>query len=232
MSPEKRTRLPRPALWVAAPSFAVALAVLALGQFSLPIALIVALAGAALVGSFAEARLARIIASIRKIAGGDRYTSLPQLIGDGAIQSFGETAETMRRALIEADTVSVDQLRRETEARLHHAGRLFFTGSFRRAVEDVVNAFTSAGERIRGTAAELAQSNREMAQQVTASSDATQQAAEDVAGVAHVARDLQALAIDSGRQVEEARSATEHTTSELARADETMRVLGVAAGRI
>ncbi|HKA77015.1 MAG TPA: transporter substrate-binding protein [Pseudolabrys sp.] len=229
-----RPRFPRPALWIAAPTFVVsvgAIACLYLWPGS-PAALAVALTGAFAVGCFAEHRLARIIASISKIAGGDRYTSLPELIGDGALQSFGETAEHIRTALIQADTLSVDQRRRETEARLHHAGRLFFTGNFRHAIDKVVNAFTNAGERIRGTAAELAQSNRQMAQQVMESSNAAAQAAEDVAGVAAAARDVQALTINSGRQIDEARAASKRTTTELARADETMRNLGLAAGRI
>jgi len=230
----RRPRFPRPALWIAAPTFAVSVAAiscLALWPGSAA-AWVVALVGACGVGCFAEHRLARIIDSISKIARGDRYTSLPELIGDGALQSFGVTAEHVRTALIQADTLAVDQLRRETEARLHHAGRLFFTGNFRHGIDKVVNAFTSAGERIRGTAAKLAQSNHQMAKQVQESANAAARAAEDVAGVAAAARDVQTLAIDSGQQIDEARAATKRTTSELARADETMRNLGLAAGRI
>ncbi len=232
MPPHSRHRFPRPALWIALPVFFVsAIAVAAFSLWpSVPVALALAALGALIVGCFAEARLAEIIASIGKIAAGDRYTNLPELIGDGAIQEFGATAETIRGALIEADTLVVDRGRRETEARLHHAGRQFFTGSFRRAIDDVVNAFTSAGERISGTAEELTQSNRLMAQQVSASAAA--QAAEDVAGVASAARDVQALVVDSGRQVEATRAATQRTVSELARADETMRNLDGAANRI
>ena len=234
MSPHSRSRLPRPALWVAVPVFGVAaLGIGAAGVGTPPVAaLALAALGALAVGTFAETRLTRIIVSIGKIAGGDRYTSLPERIGDGALQDFGLTAETIRKALIEADTVAVDQRRRETEARLHHAGRLFFTGSFRKGIDEVVSAFTSAGERIRGTAADLAQSNRQMAKQVTESSDAAAKAALDVAGVATAARDVQQLAIDTGRHVEEARAAGRRTSSELARADETMRNLGAAATRI
>ena len=40
------------------------------------------------------------------------------------------------------------------------------------------------------------------------------------------------MAVNSGRHVEEARAATKRTVTELARADETMRNLGAAAGRI
>src|SRR5580704_7637760 len=137
MSSPRRQPIPRPALWIAVPTFAVSLAVAGALQAGLFAALIVGLVGAAFVGVFAERRLTRIISSIDRIARGDRYTSLPDLVGDGAIQKFAGTAETVRAALIEADTVSVDQLRRETEARLHHAGRLFFTGNFRQAVEEV-----------------------------------------------------------------------------------------------
>ena len=185
MSQNSRSRLPRPALWIAVPVFGVGAIAVAATKAGAPpyLALVLAALGALAVGAFAESRLARIIASIGKIAGGDRYTSLPERIGDGALQTFGAMAETIRRALIEADTVAVDQRRSETEARLHHAGRQFFTGSFRKGIDEVVAAFTSAGERIRGTAAALAQSNRQMAQQVSQSSQATAQAAEDVAGV-------------------------------------------------
>ncbi|MEI9804469.1 MAG: transporter substrate-binding protein [Pseudolabrys sp.] len=214
------------------PTLIVSLAAVAASYAGSIAAIVVAFLGAAAVGIFAERRLARIISSIDRIARGDRYTTLPQLFGDGALQEFSGTAETVRAALIEADTVTVDQLRRETEARLHHAGRLFFTGNFRHAVEEVVTAFTNAGERIRGTAAELVQSNKHMAQQVTEASDAAAQAAEDVAGVAAAARDVEMLVMNSAQQVDDARAATKRTTSELARADATMRTLSGAAQRI
>jgi len=232
MSPPPGSKLPRPALWIAVPTFVVSLAVAVALKAGLFAAIFVGVIGAALVGVFAEARLACIIASIDRIARGDRYTSLPQLIGDGSIQQFADTAETMRAALIEADTMAVDQGRRETEARLHHAGRLFFTGQFRRAVEEVVNTFTSAGERIRRTATELGESNRDMAQQVTLASDAAAQAAKNVAGVAAAAREVETLVMNSAQQVIEARAATRRTTSELSRADATMRTLAEAAQRI
>jgi urea transport system substrate-binding protein len=234
MPTHRRSPIPRPALWIAIPAFVVSAAAVTAYSFwpSVVAALALGALGALAVGCFAEARLSAIIAAIGKIAAGDRYTNLPELVGDGAIQEFAATAETIRGALIAADTLTIDQRRRETEARLHHAGRVFFTGSFRGNVDDVVNAFTKAGERIRGTAAELAQSNSDMARQVTASSDSAARAAEDVAGVAAVARDVQMLAVDSGRQVEEARAANKRTVSELARADETMRNLGLAAGHI
>src|SRR5487761_2130271 len=116
MTPPRRMTFTRPALWIAVPTFIVSIAVAASLQAGLTAALVVSLIGAAFVGAFAEARLAHILSSIDRIARGDRYTSLPELVGDGAIQQFAGTAETVRAALIEADTLTVDQLRRETEA--------------------------------------------------------------------------------------------------------------------
>ena len=71
-----------------------------------------------------------------------------------------------------------------------------------------------------------------MTQQVTLASDAAAQAADEVAGVAAAARDVEALVMNSAQQIDEARAASQRTISELARADETMRNLGIAAGRI
>src|SRR5487761_2527350 len=84
MSPHSRSRLPRPALWVAVPVFGVAaLGIGAAGVGTPPVAaLALAALGAPAVGTFTETRLTRIIVSIGKIAGGDRYTSLPERIGD------------------------------------------------------------------------------------------------------------------------------------------------------
>jgi len=234
MPSRSRLRFPRPALWVFIPVFGASAVIVATMIFwpSAIVGLSLGFAAAVVIGSFAEYRLTRITTSIAAIAAGDRYTSLPDVFCDGALRAFGETAETVRGALIHADTLAVDQRRRETEARLHHAGRQFFTAGFRRGVDEVVNAFTSAGERIRGTAAKLAQSNAEMARQVMESSAAAAQAAQEVAEVAEAAREVRSLTVDSERQVAEARAATQRTLTELARADETMRNLGLAAGRI
>ena len=78
MSPQRRTTITRPALWIAVPTFVVSLAVAASLKAGVLAALVVGLIGAGLVGAFAEARLARIISSIDRIARGDRYTSLPE----------------------------------------------------------------------------------------------------------------------------------------------------------
>lgn len=229
MPRQKPATFPRPALWIALPVlFVTAIAAFISGWAGLAIGI----AGSLVVGYYAERRLSRVIAAIDKIAGGDRYTSLPQLVGDGSIQAFGETAETVRTALLEADTLVVDRNRRETEARLHHAGRVFFTGSFRRGVDDVLHRFTSSSQRIRDTAAQLAESNRHMASQVTKSSNATAEAAERVTRVATAARDAQLMAIHSGDQISQAREAAEKTMMELSRADDTMRELALAGSRI
>src|SRR4051812_40279832 len=102
-----RRPVPRPALWIAAPTFIVSLVVAASVHAGLIAVLVLAALGALAIGIFAERRLARIISSFDRIARGDRYTTLPTLLGDGAIQHFHGTAETVRAALIEADTLTV-----------------------------------------------------------------------------------------------------------------------------
>lgn len=73
MPPQSHRRIPRPALWIAAPTFIVGVAVVLSLQLSHSTiaAMAVGLVGAATVGAFAEARLANIIASIGEIAAGD-----------------------------------------------------------------------------------------------------------------------------------------------------------------
>jgi len=66
-----------------------------------------------------------------------------------------------------------------------------------------------------------------MAQQVTQASDAAAQAAEDVAGVAAAARDVETLVMNSAQQVDEARAPQAHDLR-LARADATMHTLADA----
>ena len=100
--PPSRHRFPRPALWIAVPVLVVGVAVIAAFEFShsILVALFVSVIGALAVGCFAEGRLAGIITSIGKIAAGDRYTSLPKLLGDGAIRNFNDAAGKIRAVLM------------------------------------------------------------------------------------------------------------------------------------
>ncbi len=224
----------KPAFWVFLPAFltglAAALAV-RLGA-GLVVALALALVGAFLVALSTERRLSGVVSAITRIARGDRYTSLPQLVGDGAIRRFGTAAEMMRVALIDADATAVDQRRREIEAKLHHDGQVFFTRRFRAAVDEVISAFTSAAERIRVTASKLTDSNRQMSKEIAEASAAAAAAAHCVAGVADAAREMQTMVAQSGEQVSAARHATDRTVANIERADETIRGLIAKADRI
>ena len=76
--------------------------------------------------------------------------------------SLPKPLKSLRAAVIKADSLAVDQRRREAEARLHYAGRSFFTRRFRSAVDEVTNAFADGSGRIGNTAADLAERNRHM----------------------------------------------------------------------
>jgi urea transport system substrate-binding protein len=222
-----------PALWVAIPALAIAVAaaaVSATGSFRLGLA--IALAGACVLGLFVEYRLAAIVSVLVRIARGDRYATLPAAIGDGTMQRFGEAAEAMRQALVDADAIMVDRDRRVTESKLRHAGRTFITERFKTAISDVVSTVTGADVRIRTTATDLAQRNRDMSARVACAVRSAEAAAENAGHVASAARDVRGIVQQSGDHVAAAREATERTAAELKRADETVRSLSQAAQRI
>ncbi len=187
--------------------------------------------GSLILASFFSSRLAAIAVSIERIAKGDRYISFDSS-KSGARNEFAGVADLIRSALVDADTASVDQARRETEAKLHHAGRAFYTRRFQTAVGDVVTAFNKAGERIRTTAEQLSDRNRHMADMVTGASEAAAIAAREAEGVADAARRMHELVLHSGAQVAASRAATGRTAAELSRADQAMSSLTETARRI
>jgi urea transport system substrate-binding protein len=222
----------RPALWVTIPAFAIAAAAGFLGtQGGIKLALIMALGGALALGFLVEYRLSAIVTTLLRIARGDRYANVPQ-VGDGAVQLFTDAAEAMRAALVDADAVTVDRDRRVTESKLHHAGRVFITRRFQRAVGDVVHAFTQADVRIRVTASELATRNEDMSERVASAARSAEAAADNAAHVAAAAQGVREIVSDSGDHVAAARKATERTIEELRRADEAVRSLSDAAQKI
>lgn len=223
----------RPVVWVSLPAVLLGIAVALLAhENGIALAIAAATIGALLFGIFVERRLAAIINAIDTLADGDRYLVVPRLFGDGAIRRFYGALTRMRDALINADNLSVDQRRRETEAKLHHAGQEFFTKRFRAGIEEVVSVFHVAGESIRLTAADLSARNRDMEMQVSAAAEASARAARDVEEVAHAAREARELVARSGEQVGAAREATSRTVNELARANDTMSSLSDTAERI
>lgn len=134
--------------------------------------------------------------------------------------------------MIEADSLVVDQRRREAEARLHYAGRSFFTRQFRAAVDEVTHAFAAGSDRIGNTAADLAQRNRHMHVKVASASDSAQAASEDVNAIAVSARGILGRIKRSAGDIGASRSASDRAVADLASADETVRGLALAAARI
>jgi len=179
-----------------------------------------------------ERRLRSVVDAITLIASGDRYAALPERIGGGAMTDIAVAAERMRQSLIDADALAVDQRSREAEAKLHHAGRAFFTQRFRSTVVDLVGAFDKAGEEIKVTAADLGSRNKDMHARTSHAADAAEVAARDVGAVANAARALLALIARSSNEVAAAKVATDHTVDQLGRSDRTVRSLAAAAARI
>jgi urea transport system substrate-binding protein len=173
-----------------------------------------------------------VVGTIGQIAGGDRYAALPERIGSGALGDSAAAAERMRQVLIDADALAVDHRSREAEARLHYAGRTFFTRRFRTTVDELTSVFQSAAEEIQVTAADLGKRNEDVRRRTAQAVDASTTAGRDVAAVAVAARQLLALIVESTDEAAAAKDATERTIADLERTDRTVRSLAAAATRI
>src|ERR1700720_2713810 len=232
MAANSRNR-PMPA-WILLPvGAAAAVAVLITwGAGSLLLGLATALVAALAAAWWCEQMLRGVVGTIAQIAGGDRYAALPERVGSGALGDSAVAAEQMRQVLIDADALAVDHRSREAEARLHHAGRSFFTQRFRTTVDKLIGVFQSAAEEIQVTAADLGVRNVDVRQRPAHAIDAATAASRDVAAVAAAARGLLALIVQSTAEAAAAKDATARTMTDLDRTDRTVRSLAAAAERI
>jgi urea transport system substrate-binding protein len=169
-----RLRAIFPFAWVVLPVLGACLVAVLATEAGGPLAGLIGGAIAGLLAAFAIERPLRILASVAaRIGGGDRYAIVPKQ-PKGPLSKLAEAAESLRAAVIRADSLAVDQRRREAEARLHYAGRSFFTRRFRSAVDEVTNAFAEGSGRIGNTAADLAERNRHMHVRIATASDAAE----------------------------------------------------------
>ena len=224
---------PLPA-WIVLPFLlAATAAVLATwGTGSLLIGLACAIVGAASAAWWCERTLRTVIGAISLIARGDRYAALPSRIHGGALAESIAAAETMRRALIEADELAVDHKSREAESRLRHANRGFFTQRFRGTIDQLTGTFASAGEEIRVTTANLGARNKDMSQRTAHAVEAATHASRDVAAVADASHGLLDLIVQCTAEAAAAKDATDRTIADLGHTDSTVRSLSAAAERI
>ena len=218
-----RVRDKLPCLWVALPVLGACLVAVLATMADGPVAGLIAGGVTGLVAAFAVERPLRALGAVAaRIASGDRYALVPKQ-PRGPFSELAKAAESMRDAVIEADTLVVDQRRREAETRLHYAGRSFFTRRFRAAVDEVTDAFAAGSDRIGNTAADLAQRNRHMHVKVASASDAAQAASEDVNAIAASARLILSRIKRSTGDIGVSRIASDRAVADLACADETVR---------
>jgi urea transport system substrate-binding protein len=170
--------------------------------------------------------------AISRISQGDRFAELPATSDGPTFEKLAAAAEAMRKTLLDADALAADQRSRQDEARLRHAGRVFFTKKFRTAIDEVLTTFAAAGEEIRVTANELSARNIRMRAQVSDASATATSAARDSEAVAASANKLLQLLDTSTVQISAAQAATGQTISDLERTDRIVRSLSAAASEI
>ncbi|WP_051949576.1 transporter substrate-binding protein [Methylosinus sp. PW1] len=179
-----------------------------------------------------ERRLSAQIAALEKIAAGDRYAPFPPASGRSAARLRG-VAEELRRALIAADAFAVAERSRGAEQSIREAGRAFFQRRLRQIVEETEDALAVADAGARSAAGDCAACNGDMLRGLSDAAAAAATAAENVDGLALAARDaIIGLVGRSSRQVKAARSAADRSAADLARAEDIVRGLAAAAGRI
>ncbi|XSG81758.1 MAG: transporter substrate-binding protein [Methyloligella sp. ZOD6] len=221
-----------PGWWILLPIVGVALiAVLGAEMGGMMAGLICSVFGGFLAAWAINRRLRIIAVATEKIAAGDRYAEIPEQSA-GPLADLSKAVLELRAAIGEADGRVVDQRRREAEARLHYAGRSFFTHQFRTTVDQVTRAFTHGIDQIGHTAAELSNQNRHMHDQVEAASRSAAAAGADVHALGVAAREILNRIRRSAGDVADSKDVTEKAVTDIARADETVRSLAEAANRI
>ncbi|WP_196408756.1 transporter substrate-binding protein [Methylosinus sp. H3A] len=181
---------------------------------------------------YVERRLSPQIAALEMIAAGDRYACFPREGGPLSAR-LERVAEEMRRALVVADALSAAERSREAELTIREAGRSFFTQRLRDCAAEADGALDAVSAKARAAAGDLSACNGDMLRRVSEATSAATTAAQDVDGLALAARNAIAdLVARSSRQVEAAREAADRTVTDLARAEEIVRGLAAAAGRI
>ncbi|ODA68028.1 Aliphatic amidase expression-regulating protein [Methyloligella halotolerans] len=225
-------RSERPGWWIPLPILGAAL-VAVLGTQSGGIVLgFVGSASGALLAGWAISRRLRIVAmATERAAAGDRYAEIPNQ-PPGPLDDLSKAIANLRAAAHEADARVVDQRRREAEARLHYAGRSFFTHQFRSTVDQVTLAFNQGIDHIGHTAAELSTQNRHMHEQVEAATRSAATAGADVHALGVAAREILHRMRLSAGDVAESREVSQRAVGDIAKADETVRSLAQAATRI
>ncbi|OAI29961.1 hypothetical protein A1351_10060 [Methylosinus sp. R-45379] len=180
-----------------------------------------------------ERRLSAQIAGLEKIAAGDRYAPFPPASGRSAARLRG-VAEELRRALIAADAFAVAERSRAAEQSIREAGRAFFLRRLSQIAEATEDALTVADAGVRSAAGDCAACNGDMLRRrLSDAAVAAATAAEDVDGLALAARDaIIGLVARSSLQVTAARRAADRSAADLTRAEEIVRGLAAAAGRI
>lgn len=223
-----------PCAFLLAATFAASCAPLVLGWASGDPRLAFVAAGlAALAAAMAiERRFAAQIAVLEKIAGGDRYACLPRKNGalSGRLWRIGEE---IRRMLAAVDAFAVAERSREAEQSIREAGRAVFMGRLRESAAETESILDAAGAKTRAAVDDCAFCADDMLRRLSEATGAAATAAQNVDGLALAARNaIVELVGRSSGQVAAARAAADRSAADLARAEEIVRGLAAAAGRI
>ena len=148
--------------------------------------------------------IARIVASMTTLAGGDKESAIPFTDRSNELGAMAKAIQVFKDNMIEADRLRAEQ--EETKKRAEAArrqGMLELADRFESSVGGIVNGVTSAATELQATAQALSATAEETSRQSTAVAAASEQTTQNVQTVAAATEELSSSIREIGNQVTE-----------------------------
>jgi len=177
--------------------------------------------------------IARMTAAMRRLAGGDTRTAIPDVGRRDEIGAMAETLDTFRDTLLRSRALEAETaLARAGAEAQRKAAAIAVADRFENAVGGILTRVTAAATQLRGTAQGLAGTATQTARQSVAAAAAAEQAGGNVTMVAAATEELGSSVQEIGRQVDGSTTLAQRTVDEAARTGARMQDLSEAAARI
>ncbi|MFC7738812.1 methyl-accepting chemotaxis protein [Roseomonas sp. GCM10028921] len=177
--------------------------------------------------------IADVVEPMRAMAGGDLRVVVPHAGERTEIGSIADAMELFRTSLLEGEQLRADAARAaEASVLQRRQATLETAGRIEAALGGIAAALASSTTQLSASADTLAISAERSAQQAVAAAAGTTEAGANVQTVAAATEELASSVQEITRQVTQSTTVASRALDEARRADNTMRGLSEAAGRI
>jgi methyl-accepting chemotaxis protein len=196
------------------------------------LALTIGVALAWLIGQGIAGPIARITASMQRIAAGDLDAAIPHAERRDEIGAMGRAVQVFRDGLLRAnrlaDEQSSEHATRERRARAIET----INEKFQQRMATLVAQLASAATEMQATSATMTATAEETNNRSVAVASAAEEASVNVQTVASAAEELSSSISEIGRQVAQSSGIAAKAVAEAERTDETVQALAMNAQRI